>query len=88
MSSDSAAGGNSLFKDFRDNMVEAIDQCVSKLESEHAKLHRAWFEALYPDQRDRAVQSMKEQGIKPRRIEKITGKSQSTINRHLNGKNS
>ena len=44
--------------------------------------------ALTMEQRDTFCQTLADSGVKTSRIQKLTGKSQPTINRHLNGKNS
>lgn len=72
----------SLFGELKNTLNTFID----KLESEQSKINKAMFEALTQEQRNTYCQSLKEQGVKSTRIEKITGKSQSTVNRHLNNK--
>lgn len=72
----------SLFGELKHTLNTFID----KLESEQSKINKAIFEALTQEQRNTYCQSLKEQGVKSTRIEKITGKSQSTVNRHLNNK--
>lgn len=72
----------SLFGELKNTLNTFID----KLESEQSKINKAIFEALTQEQRNTYCQSLKEQGVKSTRIEKITGKSQSTVNRHLNNK--
>lgn len=73
---------SSLFGELKNTLNTFID----KLESEQSKINKAIFEALTQEQRNTYCQSLKEQGVKSTRIEKITGKSQSTVNRHLNNK--
>ena len=72
----------SLFGELKNTLNTFID----KLESEQSKINKAMFEALTQEQRNTYCQSLKEQGVKSTRIVKITGKSQSTVNRHLNNK--
>jgi hypothetical protein len=67
---------------------EALNSLLDKLESEQSKVNKAFFEALTMEQRDKFCQSLENQDVKAARIVKLTGKSQPTVNRHLNGKNS
>lgn len=71
---------NGLFSDLK----RTINSCIDKIESEQSKINKAFFDSLSKEQRDLFCQSLKRQNVKPSRIEKITGKSQSTVNRHLN----
>lgn len=73
-----------LFQDIRDVLNKTIDA----LETEQSKINKAFFDALSQEQRDKFCKSLAEQNVKTKRIEKITGKSQPTINRHLNSKSS
>lgn len=73
-----------LFQEVRSILNTALDA----LESEQSKVNKALFEALTPQQRDTFCKTLAEQNVKPKRIETITGKSQPTVNRHLNSKNS
>jgi len=73
-----------LFQDMRD----AVNTVIDKFESEQSRVNKAFFDCLSQDQRDTFCKSLANQDVKSKRIEKITGKSQPTINRHLNGKNS
>lgn len=73
---------NSIFAELKDTLNSFIDA----LESEQSKINKAFFDALSKEQKDVFCQHLKEQGFKSSKIEKVTGKSQSTINRHLNGK--
>ena len=75
---------NGLFEIAREK-INAVLDC---LENEQSKINKAYFETLSMEQRDKFCCSLQEQGVNPKRIEKITGKSQPTINRHLNKKNS
>lgn len=77
-----------LFDEFRKQMGNMLDKGVAILETEQSKINRAFFEALTMPQRDTFCRHLRAQGVKPPRIQKITGKSQPTTNRHLNGKNS
>ena len=77
-----------LFDEFKKEMGSILDKGVAILETEQSKVNKATFEALTMSQRDKYCQSLQSQGVKPSRIEKITGKSQPTINRHLNNKHS
>lgn len=86
--STSGTGGSGLFDELKKEMNEFLDKGLTILESEQAKINKAIFETLSQEQRDTFCQSLKEQGVKPKRMEKITGKSQATVSRHLNGKNS
>lgn len=76
--------GDGLFSEFR----KLINSGIDALETEQSKVNKAFFDALSMGQRDAFCQSLDSQGVKSRRIEKITGKSQPTVNRHLNGKSS
>lgn len=80
-----ATGG--LFDEVRQEMASFIDKGFAVLETEQSKVNRALFDAMTMQQRDTFCQSLADQGVKPNRMEKITGKSQPTVNRHLNGKN-
>jgi hypothetical protein len=80
------AGG--LFDEFKDEMNSFISRGFALIESEQSKVNKALFEALNMAQRDVFCGSLEKQGVKPARIVKITGKSQPTVNRHLNKKNS
>lgn len=77
-----------LFDEIKQEMASFIDKGFSVLETEQSKVNKAIFSALSMSQRDTFCQSLAEQGIKPARMERITGKSQPTVNRHVNGKNS
>lgn len=81
-----ASGG--LFDEIKQEMASFIDKGFAVLETEQSKVNKALFDALTMEQRDTFCQSLQQQGVKPARMEKITGKSQPTVNRHLNGKNS
>ncbi|HDR0880056.1 TPA: hypothetical protein QB122_002107 [Pasteurella multocida] len=74
--------GNGLFSELKN----ALNTVIDNLESEQSKVNKAMFEALTQDQRNTFCQSLKNQNVKTSRIERITGKSQSTVNRHLNNK--
>ncbi len=76
------------YDSFKRAMTETFEKGIELLESEQSKVNKGFFEALTPAQRDTFCQTLDQQGVKSKRIEKITGKSPSTINRHLNGKNS
>jgi hypothetical protein len=78
----------SVFETVKDDMVSAIEKGFSALESDQSKVNKAFFEALTMEQRDTFCQTLNDSGVKTARIQKLTGKSQPTINRHLNGKNS
>lgn len=71
-----------LFSELKNTLNTVIDS----LEFEQSKVNKAMFEALNQEQRNTFCQSLKSQNVKTSRIVKITGKSQSTINRHLNNK--
>ena len=73
-----------LFQEVRAVLNTALDA----LESEQSKVNKAFFEALTPPQRDTFCKTLAAQNVKPKRMETITGKSQPTVNRHVNGKNS
>ncbi|MFP3549143.1 hypothetical protein SB861_00345 [Paraburkholderia sp. SIMBA_049] len=77
-----------LFDEFKKEMGAVLDKGFAILETEQSKVNKAVFEALSMQQRDVYCQSLRDQGVKASRIEKITGKSHPTVNRHLNGKNS
>ena len=82
----SGAGG--LFDEIKQEMASFIDKGFAVLETEQSKVNKAFFDALTMQQRDAFCQSSASQGVKPSRMERITGKSQPTVNRHLNGKHS
>jgi len=65
---------------------DGVNSLIDKMESEQSKINKAFFEALSSEQRTVFLKSLENQDIKPKRMEKITGKSQSTVNRTLNGK--
>ena len=79
-----ASPANGLFQEVR----AALNTALDALESEQAKINKAFFETLSASQRDVFCQNLAAQNVKSKRIEKITGKSQPTVNRHLNSKNS
>ncbi len=81
-----AAGG--LFDEIKHEMTSFIDKGFAALETEQSKINKAFFAAMTMQQRDAFCQSLADQSVKPSRMERITGKSQPTVNRHLNGKNS
>ena len=78
----------SVFETVKDDIVSEIEKGFSALESDQSKVNKAFFEALTMEQRDTFCQTLADSGVKTSRIQKLTGKSQPTINRHLNGKNS
>lgn len=88
MTDTTGGGGGGLFDQFRKVMNETMDKGLSMLEAEQSKINKGFFEALTQPQRDSFCQNLDQQGIPAARIEKITGKSSSTVNRHINGKNS
>jgi len=69
-----------------DELRYGVNSLIDKMESEQSKINKAMFEALDMDQRSVFLKSLKEQGVKAKRMEKITGKEQSTISRTLNRK--
>ncbi|MCU8508405.1 hypothetical protein M2G40_11410 [Vibrio vulnificus] len=71
-----------LFDELRDGVNSFID----KMESEQSKINKAMYEAMDMDQRSTFLKSLKGQGVSQKRMEKITGKEQSTISRTLNRK--
>lgn len=71
-----------LFDELRDGVNSLID----KMESEQSKINKAMYEAMDMDQRSTFLKSLKGQGVSQKRMEKITGKEQSTISRTLNRK--
>ena len=77
-----------LFDEIKHEMAAFIDKGFAALETEQSKINKAFFEALSMEQRDKFCQSLAVQGVKANRMERITGKSQPTVNRHVNGKNS
>jgi hypothetical protein len=77
-----------LFDEIKQEMASFIDKGFAVLETEQSKINKAFFDALTMEQRDAFCKSLHNQDVKANRIEKITGKSQPTINRHMNGKNS
>lgn len=88
MKNDGITPGEGLFDDFRREMGSFLDKGISLMESEQAKINKAFFAALTMEQRDVFCQTLRSEGVKPSKMPRITGKSQPTINRHLNGKNS
>ncbi|AMS13149.1 hypothetical protein A3218_02025 [Pseudomonas chlororaphis] len=81
---------NDVIEDVKKQMLnsigQAIDSGMKAIESSQSKFNKAIFESLTMQQRDTACQAMAEQGMSTKQIEKVTGKSQPTVNRHLNGK--
>ncbi|EGU38795.1 hypothetical protein H1X87_16430 [Vibrio parahaemolyticus] len=69
-----------------DELRSGVNSLIDKMESEQSKINKAMFEALDMNQRSVFLKSLKEQGVKAKRMEKITGKEQSTISRTLNRK--
>lgn len=83
MSTDNVLGtGGGLFDELR----EGVNTIIDKMESEQSKVNKAMFEALTMEQRSVFLKSLEEQGVKRKRMESITGKEQSTINRTINRK--
>ena len=78
----------SMFSQIQQELTSAITKGFAALESENSKIHKAFFDALTMPQRDVFCQSLEARGLKAPRVEVITGKSTTTVNRHLNGKNS
>lgn len=78
----------SVLETLKDNIISVFDEGISAFESEQSKVNKAFFESLSMEQRDIFCQKLHDSGLKSSKIEKITGKSQPTINRHLNSKNS
>lgn len=64
-----------------------LNEAVNFLAHMQAAHMKSNFEAMSLEQRDVYCQNMKSAGF-GNSLEQITGKSYSTINRHLNGKNS
>ena len=79
---DGPGSGSGLYDELREGMNSIID----KLESEQSKINKAVFEALEKDKRTVYLKKLESQGVKPKRMEKITGRSQSVISRTLNDK--
>ncbi len=77
-----------LFDELKREMNQFVERGFSILETEQSRINRAFFEALTMPQRDVFCQSLGSQGVKPKRVERIIGKSQPTVNRHMNGKSS
>lgn len=77
-----------IFSQIQQELTSAITKGFAALESENSKIHKAIFDALTMSQRDVFCQSLEARGVKPPRLEAITGKSTTTVNRHLNGKHS
>ena len=69
-----------------DELRVGVNSLIDKMESEQSKINKAMFEALSKEQRTTYLQALKEQGVKQKRMEQITGKEQSTVSRTLNGK--
>jgi|GEM_PF-1486914 len=82
------ASSPGLFDELKKEMNTFLDRGFTLLETEQSKINKAIFDALTMEQRDAFCKSLDRQGVKPARMQKITGKSQPTVNRHLNGKNS
>ena len=87
MSNDTTAGsgsgsGTGLFDELR----EGVNTIIDKMESEQSKVNKAFFEALDKEKRTTFLQTLEKQGVKQKRMVNITGKSQSVVNRTLNGK--
>lgn len=66
----------------------SLTNAVQSLANLQIATARATFEAMPLEQRDRYCQSLEDSGYTTKQIVSITGKSQPTVNRHLNGKNS
>lgn len=66
-------------------LTDAVNY-MARMQAAHM---RATFQAMPLDQRDTYCQVMVDSGVVDSRdLENITGMSYSTVNRHLNGKNS
>jgi hypothetical protein len=89
MSTDAPEQSSSgIFGQIQQDLTSALQKGFAALESEHSKISKATFEAFTMAQRDVFCQTLHERGVRPPRIEAITGKSAATVNRHLNGKHS
>ncbi len=88
MNNENMLSGAGLLEEYKREMGAFLDKGFSLIEGEQAKINRALFAALSMEQRDVFCQHLRAEGVKSSRMERITGKSQPTINRHLNGKNS
>ena len=88
MSNTTTGKGNGLFDELKSEMNSFLEKGFEIIESEQSKVTKAFFDALEPAQRDVFCKSLSKQKVTSARLQKITGKSQSTVNRHLNGKNS
>lgn len=88
MSNTTTGKGDGLFDELKSEMNSFLEKGLGIIESEQSKITKALFDTLEPAQRDIFCKSLSKQNVKPARLQKITGKSQSTVNRHLNGKNS
>ena len=83
----SLEGVNDIFSGLMESQVglqKAIG-AIAKMQVNHMK---AAFESMSLEQRDVYCKTMVEGGATSKQLKAITGKSYSTINRHLNGKNS
>lgn len=69
-----------------DSIGQAIDSGLKAIESNQSKYNKAIFEAMSMEQRDTICRALNRNGMSAKQIERMTGKSQPTINRHLNGK--
>lgn len=74
--------GGGLFDELR----EGVNTIIDKMESEQSKVNKAMYEALTMEQRSVFLNTLEDQGVKRKRMENITGKEQSTINRTINRK--
>lgn len=75
---------NNPFTVLKNQVVSALDAFAH----EQTKINRAFFAALTQEQKDKFAQACVDQDMKPKQIQAHTGKSQPTINRHINGHHS
>ena len=69
-----------------DELRQGLNTFIDRMEGEQSKINKAFFEALSMDQRAVFLKNLEEKGISRERMEKITGKEQSTISRTINRK--
>lgn len=87
MKDDNVLSGAGLLHEYKREMNAFLDKGFALIEGEQAKINRAVFAALSMEQRDVYCQHLNvEEKVKPSSISRITGKSQPTVSRHLNGK--
>lgn len=82
MSDENTLGASGLFDEVR----KGVNTFIDKMESEQAKVNRAFISALDMNQRSRFYNNLEDQGVPRKRMAKMAGVDESTISRTINYK--